>query len=951
MPSQADTLTPSKSRMAGARDWPSRTAPTLPLLGYGAIFTIVLVLLRPGGYTLPSFSSCGQVMAGLAGLVACVVALSRSQSWDARTRWAWIAFAGGLLCHTVGRVLIAYIDQVYGAVTFPSVGDYFMIAKRPFIWVGLLLLARPGRSTNLSRLILDALIVVLAVLVMSWTMVLSPLLMNSEGSSQRTLFFFVIYPLADIGVLFCLLLMIATTRARPGFSQTVEFLVLGVLSLVVTRAVYLYQVLTDSYTTGSLVDIGWVWGCLLVGAAALTQNQVKGEAIETAGHEAPAAPLTGASDFRLVRWRQATMLWLPSIAAILVAAGFFLWQLRNHNDVEAQRWMPLIVLMVAFVVRQMLTLSDNLQLTERLKLANEDLEQNVNERTRHLSTLHAITSALNTSLDQQTVLRATLEETMEAVGADSGAVWLSASDHSPGDVMLLDGAAPVPRWTLVHSSGFEEDEAKLEALMDLAVTVAEERRVAQAQLARVMGNDADDDMTASSLNQNYLVVPIRWQGVLFGAMGLLRKNGFFKWEDSALMESVALEAGAALQNARLYHEAKRRADRDGVTDLFNHRAIQQHLNTCLMQARISDTEFGLVIMDLNNFKFFNDTYGHIVGDEVLRTVSECLREACRTTDVLGRFGGDEFIALLPDTDSAGTMEVCARIASLLDNRHFQAAPDLRVPITMAFGWAIFPHDGDSALDLITRADTELYEHKRGGGRDYSAVRRDDDNREETRRLKTNSWGGSFGVLDALVTAIDNKDHYTRHHSEEVTRLSLLIAKDMGYSEQGLRAVRISGLLHDVGKIAVPDAILRHPGRLGPEEARIMRQHPVLGALIVKDLPHLDQVLDGIRHHHERWDGRGYPDGLSATAIPAMGRLLAVADCYSAMTTDRPYRKAFTPQDALGEIERLSGSQFDPVIAAAFVKLMRQELINPSEKIESEITSLAALESVLESALD
>jgi HD-GYP domain-containing protein (c-di-GMP phosphodiesterase class II) len=133
------------------------------------------------------------------------------------------------------------------------------------------------------------------------------------------------------------------------------------------------------------------------------------------------------------------------------------------------------------------------------------------------------------------------------------------------------------------------------------------------------------------------------------------------------------------------------------------------------------------------------------------------------------------------------------------------------------------------------------------------------------------------------------------------------------------------LLHDVGKIAVPDDILRHPGKLGREEWEIMQQHPVFGALIVKDVPHLDEVLGGIRHHHEKWDGTGYPDKLCANDIPLLGRLLACADVYSALTTDRPYRKGWTPEAALEEIERGSGTHFDPQILAAFLKVMRREI--------------------------
>ena len=226
--------------------------------------------------------------------------------------------------------------------------------------------------------------------------------------------------------------------------------------------------------------------------------------------------------------------------------------------------------------------------------------------------------------------------------------------------------------------------------------------------------------------------------------------------------------------------------------------------------------------------------------------------------------------------------------------------------------------------MLTAADQQLYNYKRGNVPRFAAQAHNTEP-DALRRLKNRAVGGSFGVLDALVTAIDNKDHYTRHHSEEVTYLSLLVARELGYDEKRLEAVRISGLLHDVGKIAVPDDVLRHPGKLGREQWEIMQQHPVFGALIVKDVPHLEEVGDGIKYHHEKWDGSGYPEKLTGENIPQMGRLLAMADCYSALTTDRPYRKGWTPQAALEEIARCAGTHFDPHLCATFLRVMEREL--------------------------
>ena len=417
------------------------------------------------------------------------------------------------------------------------------------------------------------------------------------------------------------------------------------------------------------------------------------------------------------------------------------------------------------------------------------------------------------------------------------------------------------------------------------------------------------------------LAPIRWHGDIVGVLSVTSRKRHFQKADRRLLEALAAEVSGALRNSYVYQQARRWAERDSVTNLFNHRAMQEKLGQELVHARNHRSEVTVVMMDLNNFKFFNDTYGHPVGDRVLVTVAQALRESCRTTDIIGRYGGDEFIAVLPDTNASEALEICRRIEECVEGQPFSEGGDeeRRIPIGLSFGAAVYPHDGKSSLELLTVADAHLYDAKRGG----SALAQIDDTEEtqELRKLKDMTVGGSFGVLDALVTAIDNKDNYTRRHSEDVMHWAVLMGRELGYSEDELRAVRVSGLLHDVGKIAVPDAILRKPGRLDDEEFAILQQHPVFGALIVKDVPNQPEVLGGIRHHHERFDGKGYPDNLRGEDIPLLGRLLAVPDCFSAMTTNRPYRKALTWSEALSEIENGSGTQFDPQMAIAFLEVM------------------------------
>jgi putative nucleotidyltransferase with HDIG domain len=180
------------------------------------------------------------------------------------------------------------------------------------------------------------------------------------------------------------------------------------------------------------------------------------------------------------------------------------------------------------------------------------------------------------------------------------------------------------------------------------------------------------------------------------------------------------------------------------------------------------------------------------------------------------------------------------------------------------------------------------------------------------------------VLDGLVTTVDNKDHYTRRHSDNVTEYALALAAKMDLSVDTLRSVRVAALLHDVGKLGVPDHILRKPADLTEAEFETIKNHVTFGELIIQGIPNQEEVLSAVGSHHERWDGTGYPRGLKGADIPLLGRILAVTDAYSAMTTDRPYRKALTPEKAQAELRAVSGSQLDPALVKVFLEVLEED---------------------------
>ena len=351
---------------------------------------------------------------------------------------------------------------------------------------------------------------------------------------------------------------------------------------------------------------------------------------------------------------------------------------------------------------------------------------------------------------------------------------------------------------------------------------------------------------------------------------------------------------------------------DSLTGLANHGAIHELLATEVDRCRRYRRPFCIVAMDMDDFKLLNDAHGHPTGDDVLRMVATRLREQCRVTDIVGRTGGDEFLIIMPETRPDQAIAVTERLREALAERPFAAPDGTNIPVRLSFGIAV--HDGGDthANELIAEADANLYASKRRGGDTITSGAEPDS--DET--------PGAFGMLDSLVTAVDNKDRYTRRHSEEVTRHALDLGVALGLSEDSQRILRVAGLLHDVGKIGVPDRILRKPGKLTGDEFEIVKQHAGLGEMIINAIPDLEEIRTAVVSHHERYDGRGYPNLLKGMEIPTFGRILAVADAYSAMTTDRTYRKAMTEDEALEELRAGAGTQFDPELAGLFIRMRR-----------------------------
>jgi diguanylate cyclase (GGDEF)-like protein len=590
---------------------------------------------------------------------------------------------------------------------------------------------------------------------------------------------------------------------------------------------------------------------------------------------------------------------LPILAQVAALDGALLpLGLLGAAAIDESRLAPLALLpligLLAFTAR------DRSERTSRLSARFHALER---ERHRLQVAVKRIGEAFASQLDMDALLEITTRAAADALNADAG----RASAVGPGDRGL------VRRFTV------GEDRAATDLLRR-----AEASAVAGTGLSTVAAGDAQAMSYALCID----TVPS-------ATIAIARNGTPFTDDERELFEYLCEQATVAAENVSRHEMLHRQALTDELTGLANHRRFQELLAAATERYKRTSAPAALVLLDLDHFKLVNDVHGHQIGDKVLRTVARHLQAACRSADEPARYGGEELAVVLNGADLEKATEFAERVRRGIAGLEVTGVQGERLKVTVSAGVAVLDEDTATSATLIAAADAALYAAKLNGRNRVEAGSHPVDHQRRVDGAVSDlplavPRGGQHALAELALTlanALDAKQASMAGHSQTVAHLSALIAEGLGLQPSHVYRIWLAGLVHDVGKIAVADAILNKPEPLTPEEYEAIKVHSVEGEKLLAGTA-LTEQAEWVRHHHERYDGAGYPDGLAGEQIPIESRIIHVADAFEAMLSDRPYRLGIGQDAAARELIEHVGTQFDPRCVEILLTELEIELEAP-----------------------
>jgi diguanylate cyclase (GGDEF)-like protein len=541
-----------------------------------------------------------------------------------------------------------------------------------------------------------------------------------------------------------------------------------------------------------------------------------------------------------------------------------------------------------------------------VSLEKEYLSEQLKEREEELSVINNSSAILSSSLDIQKIFGSFIEELKKVVDVSWASIVLAeennlhcvalsskeGSAYQVGDRVPLEGTGT--GWVVTQKKSFIEPDISREMYFTTGKQFYQIGLRTMAYLPLIAkGRAIGSFIVASKLPNAYSQRHIK------------------------LLEQLASQIAMPLENSQLYAKAEKKARIDELTKLFNRRSLDEMIDNEIGRHSRYGGVFTLAILDLDSFKSFNDSYGHLSGDKLLREVGQVIKSAIRNVDYAFRYGGDEFAILLPQTNIEDALQVLERVREKIA----RGVDSGDIHVTSSIGLASWPDDGISHTDIIAAADVTLYRAKRSGGnRSYCAsMNSPASTLAESDTIRGNGIDTKyFSFINALAESVDSKGSLTSDHSKKVTEFALTLGKSLKLPPAEITRLEACALLHDIGKICISDAILNKTDKLTAAEAAEMKKHPQNGADIVSRIPQLSSCADGIRHHHEYYDGSGYPDGLKGEAIPLEARIIGIADAFSNMTNDGLRSNVMSLEQALEELKRYSGKRFDPYLVEQLI---------------------------------
>jgi diguanylate cyclase (GGDEF)-like protein len=536
----------------------------------------------------------------------------------------------------------------------------------------------------------------------------------------------------------------------------------------------------------------------------------------------------------------------------------------------------------------------------------------VAEKTRRLTALNRMAGSITSSLKQSEVLDQIMYHATDLSGAAAACIAFYDQKTALFNEWVTHGLSDHFVRSMAFGPGGLADETFTTGTHVLSNDLPGTRH----QLSRLARDEGI---------RSFICLPLTSGKNRLGVIYFYRKDSdLFAPDDISLLQTFAHLAAGVLENARLYARAEAEARIDALTGLANRRSFDRRLAAEHSRASRYSKPYALAILDIDHFKRVNDQRGHPAGDAVLAQLGQVLTRQFRDVDVVARYGGEEFAVILPEISGSVAKVVAERARRAIAATPF-ALPDGRmIGVTVSIGVSSYPNCATSPESAVSTADQALYIAKQAGRNRVLLYR-------ETLKARIEKNPDLIAALLnenpdnvlPVVTAVAAKALFLRTHVDKVVETAALLAQALGLSTEERAALRLAAELHDIGMAAIPDALLAKTTPLTPEEWEIIKQHPATGAAYLERVPELRHLASLVRHHHERYDGAGYPDGLKGEAMPRLARVLAVADAYGSMVSDWPGHAAVPAAQAKARLKAGAGTQFDPEMVNVLLRVLEE----------------------------